>query len=146
MPRPTMCRKVSYIPDNREFKPCTKASKDVYVLKVEEVEALRLKDIENLHQSECAQRMNVSRQTFQLILDCARTKTAKAIVNGTRIVISGGDYNYTSYQIECLDCQHHYKSIDSNENCPKCGSMNTKVKEEQIVAKTNCKKKCCKRR
>ncbi len=33
-------------------------------LKVEELEAMRLKDIENLHQIECAKLMNISRQNF----------------------------------------------------------------------------------
>ena len=44
------------------------------ILKVEELEAMRLKDIEGLNQEQCAERMNISRQTFQLIIDEARRK------------------------------------------------------------------------
>jgi predicted DNA-binding protein (UPF0251 family) len=35
---------------------------------------MRLKDGENLSQEECAEKMQVSRQTFQLIIDEARKK------------------------------------------------------------------------
>ena len=60
-------------------------------LKVEELEAMRLKDIEGLSQEECAQQMEISRQTFQNILDLAREKIAKALVEGKAIRIGGGD-------------------------------------------------------
>ncbi len=43
-------------------------------MKVEELEAMRLKDIENLTQQECADLMGISRQTFQNIIDNARKK------------------------------------------------------------------------
>jgi predicted DNA-binding protein (UPF0251 family) len=59
------------------------------VLKIEELEAMRLKDIEGLNQEQCAEKMNVSRQTFQLILEKARQKTALALVEGKAIRVKG---------------------------------------------------------
>ena len=41
-------------------------------VKIEELEALRLNDLEGLEQEECAAKMEVSRQTFQRILITAR--------------------------------------------------------------------------
>ncbi len=145
MPRPTMCRKVSYIPTNREFKPSTNDSGEVNTLKIEEVEALRLNDIEKLNQSECAAKMNVSRQTFQNIIDSARTKVARAIVNGTRIKISGGNFNYTEYDMKCHKCRHHFIAINQDERCPKCESNEITITDQKIVSRKDCKKRCCKR-
>jgi predicted DNA-binding protein (UPF0251 family) len=145
MPRPTMCRKVSFIPANREFKACNNID-EASELKIEEVEAIRLKDILSLHQSECAKRMNVSRQTFQNILESARVKIATALVNGKNITIDGGHYNYSDYVMKCSDCNHEYKTIDKEQSCPKCESSNIKVLSEEFVPRGKCGKRCCKRR
>lgn len=60
------------------------------ILKLEEVEAIRLKDLEGLEQGECAERMEVSRPTFQRILLSAREKLADSLINGKMIHIEGG--------------------------------------------------------
>ncbi len=62
------------------------------VLTVEEAEAIRLKDLEDLDQEQCAQRMNISRSTFQRILESVREKTADALLNGKAIRIEGGNF------------------------------------------------------
>ena len=59
-------------------------------LAVDELEAIRLADLEGLYQEEAAQRMNVSRQTFGRILDAAHKKVADALVNGKALSIAGG--------------------------------------------------------
>jgi predicted DNA-binding protein (UPF0251 family) len=59
-------------------------------LTVDELEALRLADLEGLYQEEAAQRMNVSRQTFGRIVEAARKKVADALVNGKALSIEGG--------------------------------------------------------
>ena len=94
MPRPTKFRRVEFFPENTYFVPWGKRKCEIeeIVLKVEELEAMRLKDIEELNQEECAQRMQVSRQTFQNIIDSARKKVAVALTEGNAIRISGGDY------------------------------------------------------
>jgi predicted DNA-binding protein (UPF0251 family) len=67
MPRPVKCRRVEFFPENTYFMPLGKRKCEVeeITLKIEELEAMRLKDIEGLSQEECAERMQVSRQTFQ---------------------------------------------------------------------------------
>ena len=62
MPRPTKFRRVDFFPENNYFVPMGKPKCELeeIVLKVEELEAMRLKDIEELNQEECAERMQVS--------------------------------------------------------------------------------------
>jgi predicted DNA-binding protein (UPF0251 family) len=59
-------------------------------LTVDELEAIRLADLEGLYQEEAAQRMNISRQTFGRILEAAHRKVADALVNGKALSIEGG--------------------------------------------------------
>lgn len=76
MARPTKFRRVEFFPEDTYFTPLDKegCKIDEMTLKLEELEAMRLKDIEDLNQEECAKRMQVSRQTFQNIIDSARKK------------------------------------------------------------------------
>lgn len=50
-----------------------------------ELEALRLKNLENLDQKDCAQHMEISQPTFHRILLSARKKITDALVNGKAI-------------------------------------------------------------
>jgi len=57
------------------------------VLCLDELEAMRLADYEDLYHEEAALRMQVSRATFGRILDGARRKVAGAIINGNALKI-----------------------------------------------------------
>ncbi len=57
-------------------------------LSSEEMEALRLKNMEKLDQNECAKTMNTSQSTFQRILSSAYEKISRALVEGKAIRIS----------------------------------------------------------
>ena len=61
-------------------------------LAVEELEAVRLKDLEGLDQEKAASTMNVSQPTFHRILESAHKKIADALVRGKAIKIEGGEY------------------------------------------------------
>lgn len=91
MPRPRKRRKVGYIPTNNCFLPKERNNEEI-VLNIEEIEALRLSDFYMLDQDDAAKSMNISRGTFQRILNLARYKTADAIIYGKIIRIEGGDY------------------------------------------------------
>jgi len=56
MARPTKFRRVEFFPENDYFVPWGKPKCEIeeIVLKVEELEAIRLKDKEELNQEECA--------------------------------------------------------------------------------------------
>jgi predicted DNA-binding protein (UPF0251 family)/predicted Fe-Mo cluster-binding NifX family protein len=61
-------------------------------LTVEELEAVRLRDIERLEQNDCAKAMNVSRPTFQRVLISARGKIADSLLCGKALRVQGGNY------------------------------------------------------
>lgn len=56
-------------------------------LSSEELEALRLKNLEELEQTEAAKKMETSQSTFQRILSSAYKKIADALINGKAIKI-----------------------------------------------------------
>lgn len=60
---------------------------DSVELTAEEVEALRLKNIEGLDQHECAEKMQTSQSTFQRILVSAYKKISHALVDGKALKI-----------------------------------------------------------
>jgi len=59
----------------------------VIELTTEEVEALRLKNIKDLNQTECAKLMKTSQSTFQRILSSAYNKISEALIKGKAIKI-----------------------------------------------------------
>ncbi|UMZ75468.1 DUF134 domain-containing protein [Natranaerofaba carboxydovora] len=115
MPRPPKRRKVEYMPEVTYFKPkgIPLRELDEKVLTVEELEAMRLKDIENLDQQDCADRMEVSRATFQNVLLSARSKVSDALVNGKSIKIEGGNYNFRGNKNRDLQCTKKQESKKS---------------------------------
>ena len=126
MSRPTKFRRVEFFPKNSYFIPVGKAKCEIeeIVLKVEELEAMRLKDIEELTQEQCAERMKVSRQTFQNIIDSARKKIAMALTEGKAISISGGHYTTNHCNFKCTDCGTIYEiNYEQDKSyCPNCRS------------------------
>ncbi len=106
MPRPPKKRNIKNIPEIKFFKPAGIPMKNLEEvnLRMEEVEAIRLKDIKELTQQECAERMNISRPTFQRILTSARKKIAEALIQGKAIRFKGGDYKLVSGSYKCSSC------------------------------------------
>ena len=94
MVRPRLCRRVTFNPNVTYFKPRGIPLVDLEetILNVDEFEAVRLKDLNDLEQEECAKRMNISQPTFNRLVRGARKKIADAIVNGKAIRIEGGNY------------------------------------------------------
>jgi uncharacterized protein len=131
MARPVKWRKIGNMPTVLRFTPvdATSASGENQ-LKLEELEAVRLKDLEGLEQADCAIQMGVSRPTFQRILLSARIKIADSLVNGKPIQIEGGHYTRSICPIRCLNCgrewQESLETIENDEtaaaNCPRCNS------------------------
>jgi len=89
MSRPKLCRKIRFNPNITYFKPQGVPMRflEVVSLSLEEIEALRLKNIKGLEQIECAKKMNTSQSTFQRILSSAYKKISDALINGKAIKI-----------------------------------------------------------
>ena len=93
MPRPKCCRHVCGVPDKNYFKPrgIPASELEEVVLNLDEYEAIRLADYEQLYQEEAATRMNISRQTFGRIIEAAHKKIADVLMNGKALKIEGGE-------------------------------------------------------
>jgi predicted DNA-binding protein (UPF0251 family) len=127
MSRPSKCRRVAFVPDVTYFKPAGIPLKDLEEarLSLEEAEALRLKELEELEQEQGAEKMNVSRQTFQRILASARKKIADALLNGKAIRIEGGNFEISYRRFRCQS--GHEWEVDISTGvapvlCPTCNT------------------------
>lgn len=145
MPRPVKPRKISFIPRNNYFIPFGVNESEIkeIKLKIEELEAMRLKDIEGLNQEECANRMKVSRQTFQLIIDSARKKVAMALTEGKAINIEGGNYTLNICKYKCTNCGIIFSQVYENkiDNCPECNSEDIVGIEKSKFCNKVCRRK-----
>lgn len=98
MPGRRRCRCVGVKPNFLFFEPRRgeiTPDPELYervILKVEELESIRLKDYQQLSQEEAAKRMGVSQPTFHRIISEAHRKIAEAFVEGKAIRIEGGNY------------------------------------------------------
>ena len=97
MPRPHKCRLIHIKPPSLAFKPLgiPASSLESVELKLDELEAIVLTDLEGLYHEEAAERMNVSRATFSRVIQKARKKIAEALIKGKILIIKGG--NVTMY-------------------------------------------------
>ncbi|MDD5103307.1 MAG: DUF134 domain-containing protein [Candidatus Peribacteraceae bacterium] len=92
MIRPLKPRCIGAEPEALYYKPrgIPLSGLEQVVLTLDEVEALRLKYLEEMDQTKAAKRMGVSQSTFQRILVQVNRKTADALLNGKAIKIEGG--------------------------------------------------------
>ena len=90
MPRPKLCRRINFDPRVKYFKPQGIPLRflEEVELSMEEMEAVRLKNVEELDQTEAAKKMKTSQSTFQRILSSAYKKMAEALVEGKAIKIT----------------------------------------------------------
>jgi uncharacterized protein len=126
MPNRKRLKKVGIPPPMEGFRPFGLPLKDLepVVLFIEEYEAIRLTDYENLNQEEAAERMNISRPTFTRLYEKARKNIAKAFVEGKAILIQGGTYITDDYWYKCRDCNEVMIALKPIDQCRKCDSEN----------------------
>jgi predicted DNA-binding protein (UPF0251 family) len=96
-------------------------------LGLDELEAVRMADLEGLYHEEASERMGISRQTFGNIVESARKKIADALVNGKALVVEGGRVTVMAREFTCLACAYIWPipfGEKRPEKCPSCGSDN----------------------
>ncbi len=127
MVRPKKCRWVCSEPFVDYFKPrgVPMTALEKVDLTVDELEAVRLKDLEGLDQEHAADAMKISQPTFHRVLESAHHKIAEGLVKGKAIRIEGGDYVIWKGErlFKCCDCQSRWKEPLGTArpvNCPKC--------------------------
>lgn len=131
MPRPKKTRHVQCRPDAVYFKPRAIPLRVLAetVLESNELEALRLADLESCYHRDAARKMMISRQTFGNIVKSARKKVSDALVNGKAIRLessAGAPPGYSAFA--CAECGGIWKSsapADWPGLCPHCRSRHT---------------------
>ena len=95
MPRPRKRRVLTRAPRPAIYKPAGIALRDLRQVQLlpEELEALRLADLEGLTQAQAAERMCISRSTFQRILERAHRHVALALAEGFALRIAADTRN-----------------------------------------------------
>lgn len=132
MPRPRKIRRISFKPEINGFKPKgdTEYKQEGLILTLDELEAIRLRDLEKLTQEEAAEKMNISQPTFYRLIESARQKVAEALVEGKELRFQGGNYKMAQMEMKkfvCLQCNHIWEvpyGTPRPNNCPQCGSTN----------------------
>jgi len=111
MPRPRKQKKICEMPRIDAFAPAgSRDDADTVTMSIEEYEAIRLIDYEDLTQEQCAEVMNVARSTIQRIYMDARKKLADCIINGRELSIRGGHYTICTAKTDqayCLGCNKY---------------------------------------
>lgn len=126
MARPCKCRRIGCDPGASYFKPGgvpVRRLREV-ILTLDELEAVRLGDLEGMYQQQAAARMNVSRQTFGNIVTAAHRKIADALLNAKALKIDGGTYERTERKsFKCNRCNHVWEAAHGTARptgCPHC--------------------------
>ena len=89
MTRPRLLRRVRFNPNVTYFKPQGVPMRFLEQIELtsEEIEAIRLKNIKDFDQKECARKMKTSQSTLQRILTSVYKKISLALVEGKAIKI-----------------------------------------------------------
>ncbi len=137
MPRPIQCRRVCLSPTCTYFKPAgiPMTSLEEIVLAVDELEAMRLADVEGIYHEQAADQMGISRRTFGRIIESARKKVAQALIRGMALRIEGGVIEMAEQRtFRCVDCGHEWQlpfGTGRPAECPQCHSKNFHRAEEE---------------
>ena len=96
MSRPRICRRIRFRPDVTYFKPAgvRMIDLDEVILAIDEYEAMRLVDLEEVEQGKAGKQMKISQPTLSRLLSSARRKISEAIVKGKAIRIEGGSCRF----------------------------------------------------
>jgi len=91
MPRNKIPRCLRFDPNVVYFKPRGIPLRELeeVVLLPDELEALKLYEVDNLEQIKAAEKMKISQPTFARLLNSANKKIAQAIIKGKAIRIEG---------------------------------------------------------
>lgn len=117
MPRRKKCRWI-----NAEL-PLTKSGE--IELMADELEAIRLTDVEQLSQTEAAQIMGISQPTLHRVLKEGRKKMGVAVLENRDVKVAGGEH--TMRRFKCFDCDYEWSETygSGKPACPSCESSNS---------------------
>ena len=126
MARPQKQRFVSPPPRASMFKPrgIPMPDLELVVLSLDELEAIRLADLDGNQHEHAATKMNVSRQTFGRILERAHRTVADALIHGKALQIEGGSVATAKRgKVRCHRCHRAWEvplPASADFQCPRC--------------------------
>lgn len=137
MPRPFKEKTVRALPPIADFKPAGIPIREMesIIMSIEEMEAIRLADVERLSQLLAAEQMGVSGPTFNRILMKAHQKVGTALWQGNALRIEGGNFriDYSCHHklrhFICQSCANEWAIPFGNGQrgadmiCPLCSSV-----------------------
>ena len=149
MARPRRIRRIFFQPNVTYFKPAGVPMVNLQeaILSFDELEAIRLIDLEEMEQNKAGKKMNISQSTLSRLLKTGRKKLADAIINSKAIKIQGGNFKMVMPRgrgrgagrmggplaagpggiCKCPKCGYEEPQIRGqpcmNKKCPKCGSQ-----------------------
>lgn len=144
MARPPKERVVEQMPTVTHYKPAGVPMRTLeeVILTVEEMEAIRLADMEQLDQAAAASRMEISPPTFNRIINQAHQKIATALWRGAALRVEGGNFRLIHHgkrrgrQMTCDACSHRWELPRGGGHCmqeaccPVCRSNNVRRNPE----------------
>ena len=93
MGRPHRGRRIGHNPNTTFFKPAGIPARalETTTIELDELEAMRLVDGEELKQTEAAEQMDISQSTIARLLSNGRKKTALALAHGQALKLQQGE-------------------------------------------------------
>jgi predicted DNA-binding protein (UPF0251 family) len=118
--RPEKTRKIGCVGLARGWKPIGRPAAELQVetLRLDDLEALRLADLEGLYQEAAAELMGISRPTFARILARARATVARALLKERLLVVGEGPVETGT--VRALPCPVHGAGRRRGRGC-RCG-------------------------
>ena len=97
--RPKKTRIIECSPGGRCFRPRRRNGKKLerVVITMDELEAIRLADLNGTRQEDAARSMKISRPTFSRIIESARSKVAEGLVDIKCIKVEGGCCTFNGF-------------------------------------------------
>jgi predicted DNA-binding protein (UPF0251 family) len=125
MPRPCKQRKVICTSQVSSFIPYGNTAEELetIALTLDELEAIRLADLEGLYQERAANEMQISRQTFGNIISSAHRKIADFLLNKKKLSIGGGQIKLDTCGFFCGKCNYRWFvqcETEKPSECPQC--------------------------
>lgn len=126
-------RRIGQLPKLNYFTPLgNKETEEVIILTLDELESLRLADMQGMYHEDAAKLMGISRATFGRILEDARRKVSEAVIQGKALRVEGGFITFNVRRLRsdefciCPVCgykkPHTAGILCEQEICPNCGA------------------------
>lgn len=145
MARPPKKRYVKHRLSYRDFGPLDvhvdfSDDSKVVVLAADQLEAMRLADLEGMSHNDAADFMKVSRQTFGRIIEQARQLVTLALINGKLIRLEyDSSIEFVEREVKCIECGCEWMLSNDKDGgvvtCKSCGS-------DEVIKRTRCGKYC----